>query len=225
MKNTSLIPSVLFGAILSSTGMLQGATIVGNLGGLTTPTGLATNANKDRQYAWTIAGTGAAAGAEVKVTYTVTTSAGNMSNALTFDTFFRYGGDLNVGSGQSLMITINTIGINSGWTLNSIAMSDTVTVAINGGRTARFSVNGGATFDYLGTGSGVSQQNVTDSRFEAFDAAGDTLSFQNVNQTENGGMNLRNLGMTFDVTAIPEPSAALLGGLGVLALLRRRRVG
>jgi MYXO-CTERM domain-containing protein len=27
----------------------------------------------------------------------------------------------------------------------------------------------------------------------------------------------------FSVTAIPEPSAALLGGLGMLALLRRRR--
>lgn len=33
-------------------------------------------------------------------------------------------------------------------------------------------------------------------------------------------------GLSFDnivVSAIPEPSAALLGGLGVLALLRRRR--
>ncbi|MBT8044256.1 MAG: PEP-CTERM sorting domain-containing protein [Verrucomicrobiae bacterium] len=30
--------------------------------------------------------------------------------------------------------------------------------------------------------------------------------------------------MSVDVTAVPEPSAALLGGLGALLLLRRRRV-
>ena len=29
--------------------------------------------------------------------------------------------------------------------------------------------------------------------------------------------------LTLDYTAVPEPSAALLGGLGLLALLRRRR--
>ena len=38
------------------------------------------------------------------------------------------------------------------------------------------------------------------------------------NATQNWGT-----AFTVDFTAVPEPSAALLGGLGILALLRRRR--
>lgn len=196
-------------------------TITGNFGGLLNPIASATNGDRDRQYAWTILGSGDASGAEITVTYTLSTSSANLTGAFAEDNLFRYPGGSNMPSGQNITITINTIAINEGWILNSVSMTDTVRVAIQSGRTARFSVNGGSTFDYVGTGSGVSQQNVTNSQFQNFNSPGDSIFFQNVNQTENGGMNLRNLQMTFDV--IPEPTTALLGGLGMLFLLRRRR--
>lgn len=41
--------------------------------------------------------------------------------------------------------------------------------------------------------------------------------------TDGGGDNLRWAPANMQFTAVPEPSAALLGGLGLLALLRRRR--
>ncbi len=205
---------------------LNAATIAGNLGGLLTPTGAATNGNKDRQYSHTFTGTSDASGAIITFTYTLSTSDGDLSQAFSESNgggLFRYAPATNVNQNQSFTITIDLISINSGWTLNSVAKTDTVRVASEGGKTTRFSVNGGATFDFTPTGSDVAQRDFTDSRFTAFNSAGDTLSFLNVDQTANGGQNLRNLGFSFDVSVIPEPSTALLGGLGLLCLLRRRR--
>ncbi len=55
--------------------------------------------------------------------------------------------------------------------------------------------------------------------FGTFTATAETQSFtERFQETSSGQMN------ALVVTAIPEPSAALLGGLGVLALLRRRRM-
>jgi uncharacterized protein (TIGR03382 family) len=70
-----------------------------------------------------------------------------------------------------------------------------------------------------------------------FDVGNDGIYDPALTYTANGadnGFNATNSklflgggnGLVFDnivVTTIPEPSAALLGGLGVLALLRRRR--
>ncbi len=217
MKTHTKSKIIILGLLFASPGMLQAVPVAGFLGGLLSPTGAATNDNNDRQYAWTTAGTDDAAGAVVTVTYTLSTSGGNLSNAFGFDNLFRYAPGVNVPSGQDFTITIDQITINAGWTLNSVSMSDTVTVAINGGNTASFSVNGGATFDYVGTGTGVSQQVVTNSQFEGFNGAGDSIYFLNVSQTANGGMNLRNLNMTFDVTAAPisdDPPVLVISGSG-----------
>jgi hypothetical protein len=49
---------------------------------------------------------------------------------------------------------------------------------------------------------------------------GDLVAFRNMGPSGN---NYRLRGITFDTYAIPEPSAAVLGSLGTLLLLRRRR--
>jgi hypothetical protein len=84
---------------------------------------------------------------------------------------------------------------------------------------------GGAAFSFTPTTGSTTANELrtfTNSAFTAFDGAGDTLSFTNVNQTSSeGGQNIR--AVAFNFTVVPEPSSALLGGLGLLALLRRRR--
>jgi hypothetical protein len=194
------------------------AIVTGNLGGLTNPTGAATNSNKDRQYSWTTSG------GQVTVIYTVSTTTGNLSNAYGNDNIFRYAPGANLPSGQSITINLDSISANTGWTLNSTTVSNTVSVTSEAGKTARFSVNGGATFDFVAGGTGNSTRSFSNSQFTQFDAAGDTLSFQNVDQTNNGGMNLRNIAFTFDVTAVPEPSmAGIFATLALLSCSRRRR--
>lgn len=107
--------------------------------------------------------------------------------------------------------------------IDSVTKTDTVTVASEGGRVTRFSVNGGPTFDTVGPGATGSNSlhDFISSNFTDFNSAGATLSFLNVNQTATGGQNLRNLGFVFQVS--PEPSTALLGALGMVAMLLRRR--
>lgn len=50
----------------------------------------------------------------------------------------------------------------------------------------------------------------------------DEISYSILNTGTNQGNRARFMGAIVNATAIPEPSAALLGGLGLLALLRRR---
>lgn len=73
------------------------------------------------------------------------------------------------------------------------------------GTTGEFSISGAGDFDF--TSAGVSDV-----------AAGTSIGFGFFESTA-GGIELS----SFTITAIPEPTTALLGGLGFLALLRRRR--
>jgi hypothetical protein len=75
-----------------------------------------------------------------------------------------------------------------------------------------YSINAGATFTRisldLSSITGLNNQSFVALRFDDFDR-----------ETGNNDMRIDN----FLVTAIPEPAGALLGGLGLMALLRRRR--
>lgn len=213
LRNLLLIAGIVAGSA-------DAATIAGNLG-LSNPTGAATNGNLTRQYSSSFVGAGDALGATIDLTFTLQFSVGSGANLSTAfgdgGSIFRKPATTNVGIGESFTITLDSIAINSGWTLDSVAKTDTVSVVSEATKTTRFSVNGGTSFDFTPTGSGVAQRNFVDSRFTAFNSVGNTLSFLNVDQTANGGQNLRNVGFSFEVSAIPEPSTALLGGLGMLA--------
>lgn len=124
-KYSCMLTTACITALLTlASGNLLAVQITGNLGGLLTPTGPATNTNKDRQYTWTTSG------GQVTLTYTLSTSNGNLSNAFSADALFRYAPGTNVNSGQSITITIDSIVANPGWTLNSVSMADKATVAM-----------------------------------------------------------------------------------------------
>lgn len=75
------------------------------------------------------------------------------------------------------------------------------------------------TYTALGTNSVIINYDNTNP-----DYAGDTLALR-ISATQTGSTTFTNTAWVDNITvnAIPEPSAALLGGLGFLALLRRRR--
>lgn len=58
--------------------------------------------------------------------------------------------------------------------------------------------------------------------FDNTDGLYDEISYSILNTGSNAGNRARYMGVIVDATAIPEPSAALLGGFGFLLLLRRR---
>ena len=224
MKLTPLITCLCIATSLST----NAATVVFDLGGLTSPTGAAVG--DTRQFASTTTG------GELTITYTVEIfnmeSPVSIANDFQFDNLFRRpgsGGQLpatggNMIAGEGLRITLDSIITNSGWTLNSLTKSNTVAVggdSRNGSEQATFTVNGGTSFD-LGVSPASGNITLTDSRFTAFDAVGDSLLFETT-AGNTGKLNLKALAFTADVTAVPEPSSTALLGLGGFALILRRR--
>ncbi|OYV03736.1 MAG: hypothetical protein CFE26_20600, partial [Verrucomicrobiales bacterium VVV1] len=105
-------------------------------------------------------------------------------------------------------------GVTSGdpFTLALVSMSDST----NSGLLGSWNANANATWSGFVTTTG----SITGFASDKFLV--DTTNFQN---TLNGSFSVVLNGSNLDLvyTAVPEPGAALLGGLGLLMLLRRRR--
>jgi hypothetical protein len=125
--------------------------------------------------------------------------------------------------------SISEVGIYTGW-VNGNRSNINVTVSYA-------TVSDPSTFVTLGNASTTTSDEISDSqpgeRFARALMTEDSLPFLATNVKsirfdfgsgiqENGGGGYKELDV-LGVASIPEPSAAFLGGLGVLALLRRRR--
>lgn len=85
-------------------------------------------------------------------------------------------------------------------------------------------LTGSASADIVVAGDDLTATGYAMTRFD-FDTTGgyDTLDFEYLNDDNDGSPGSRGRISGLVVTAVPEPSAALLGALGVFALIRRRR--
>jgi len=124
--------------------------------------------------------------------------------------------------------TIGSISVYSGWANNGrieqhYSVYTTTDVSVTGSSTWTFL----ATVDNrAGAPTAFTTGNDNSLRTTIFDNASATLAsgitglrFNFSGGQQNGGVGYKEI----DVQIVPEPSAALLGGLGMLALLRRRR--
>jgi autotransporter-associated beta strand protein len=200
---------------------------------------LGANTGLDGAGAITKAGDGALLinGASTTYTGTLTVNAGTLGGATTF------GGNITIG-GSGTLAPGNSPGTMT--VAGDVTIDGTYAYEFNDGSNAADVVNVGGTLD-IG-GASVTWDNlgtyVLNEKFTlfAYDALAGAFSgyatsgnytldgdlwFLNYNDTTaglNGGTNDGGVNSGFvTITAIPEPGAALLGGLSLLALLRRRR--
>jgi hypothetical protein len=127
------------------------------------------------------------------------------------------GGNIALETGEFVAFTVSgSATLVSGFSLDLTSFSYDLRIA-----------NGQSSFGVQDTSGTVIQQLIPNTSLSGtIDgtgislAGGETMTFRPITGNA-GGAGLS--GFTFEVSAIPEPSAALLGGLGLLVLLRRRR--
>jgi hypothetical protein len=148
-----------------------------------------------------------------------TYGAGKFTSVYTSSTTWAGGSDINENvnnfPGQAIVFTFdlsNVVGDTSNLALTAVAMQNDT----DGGARINHLANGASSSTAVYAGGGTLGSNVTYDVSQGL-ADGDALAFWTAPSA--GQRRLRSF--TFDV--IPEPSVALLGGLGLLGLLRRRR--
>lgn len=99
------------------------------------------------------------------------------------------------------------------WTFASIALPTDVPILLV------FSNDSGASTSFTGTSTQVEGATANQNLTNITAASSHTLGFGGVFSTASASQTDNR----YSVTLVPEPSAALLGGLGLLTLLRRRR--
>lgn len=168
-------------------------------------------------------------------TYTITgldlTSVGGTNNeTIVFDVLYTHGGTGGTG------VQINGFGniAVTGGDNNQVDNEETLTatLSLNGATTFTGGLSLGFTSFQTGGVSAEETWNVITASGTQFFPAGsgtnatfDPSSFVTLDpvsgNTNNGTFNAQ--AFTVSITAVPEPSASLLGGLGLMLLLRRRR--
>lgn len=116
------------------------------------------------------------------------------------------------GANANTLGFVNTYGVSNFGSNNAASYSWTIPVADLG-----MTANSGATFKFLATYLNPLGGAGSDATFRSNEAFGYAVA------GANPGFDSVNISSSVSYTIIPEPSAALLGGLGFLALLRRRR--
>lgn len=149
-----------------------------------------------------------------------------------WQTEFRYTGGSQTVSLDSIVLDVvwsNNTGlvqsISTAGTVRDITLS--TEYSLDGG-TNWFAVSAAQTYDLTVVGSAAAQyQDRTFTPGSAIVVNHATQDLwlrvraENANLTAGAYVNIRDI--TFNGTVVPEPSAALLGGIGLLALLKRRR--
>jgi hypothetical protein len=107
--------------------------------------------------------------------------------------------------------------------------SSNPSVTINPSQSVTFNINAGQTYTLI-------DQNISSSFFTAYQGPGSVnfeirnrliISTEGATYAVDAGATstTTQMGITYTYEAIPETSSALLGGIGILLLLRRRRIG
>lgn len=159
-------------------------------------------------------------------------AAASPQNGGWWQTEFRYTGGSQTVSLDNIVLDVvwsNNLGnvqsIASAGTIRDITLS--TEYSLDGG-TNWFAVSAAQTYDLTVVGSAAAQyqdRTFTPGSAILVDHATQDLWLrvraENANLTAGAYVNIRDI--TFNGSVVPEPSAGLLGGIGLLALLRRRR--
>jgi hypothetical protein len=158
-------------------------------------------------------------------------AAASPQNGGSWQTEFRY-------TGGSQTISLESVVFDMVWTNSTGALQVGDTTVRDITLTGEYSLDGGANWLALAAAQSynmtVNPGTTTQQHQDRTFTLGSTLTIDNATQdlwirvkAENSGItagayaNIRDI--TFNGTVVPEPTAALLGWLGLLALLRRRR--
>ncbi|MEM1084894.1 MAG: PEP-CTERM sorting domain-containing protein [Verrucomicrobiota bacterium] len=167
-------------------------------------------------------------GTDDVVTFTLTgTSTG--TGTITHDGL-GWGAAANFGAGESLVMTIGSVSVTGGSATTGSIVFDGFTagtvIEFAGANAdtvgSTMDINGNTVTANLPNAAGFQNQNLSSGAF----ALTPSLTYDNFvdgGTTGFAGFRARGHDVQFTFTPIPEPSVALLGGLGLLGLLRRRR--